>query len=157
MLKALNGQLNSEMYSGYPYLSMAAYYESINLPGFSSWMRMQRLEELTHALKFFDYIVESGGRVWLDAIEGPPTEWDSQLAPFEAAYRHEQKVTDLINELVKVAREESDGATEEFLQWFVKEQEEEEETAEAVVKEIKEAGDSGEALEKLDGELAARG
>ena len=119
-------------------------------------MRVQRLEELTHAMKMFDYIVESGGRVWLKAIGAPPTEWESQLAPFEDAYAHEKKVTGLINDLVEVARGEGDEATEEFLQWFVKEQEEEEESAEAVVKKVKDAGDSVEELERLDGELAMR-
>ena len=156
MEKALNGQINAEIYSGYLYLSMAACYESKNLPGFASWMRMQRLEELIHAMKIFDYVVESGGRVWLEAIEGPPTEWGSPLAPFEAAYAHEKKVTGLINALVDLAREEDDLATEEFLQWFVKEQEEEEESAESVVSKVREAGESIEALEKLDGELATR-
>lgn len=156
MQEALNGQINAEMYSGYLYLSMAAYYESVNLPGFASWMRVQRLEELTHAMKIFDYIVESGGRVWLKAIGAPPAEWESQLAPFEDAYAHEKKVTGLINGLVDVAHGEGDEATEEFLQWFVKEQEEEEESAEAIVKKVKDAGESVEELERLDGELAMR-
>jgi len=156
MQDELNGQLNAEMYSAYLYLSMAAHYESIGMPGFASWMRVQRLEELVHALKFFDYIVEAGGRVLLSPFDGPPTEWDGVLGPFEAAYAHEQKVTGLIDALVDVARAEEDEATFEFLQWYVKEQEEEEESASSVVEKIKSAGDSEEELEKLDGELAMR-
>lgn len=157
MQDELNGQLNAELYSAYLYLSMAAFYESIGMPGFASWMRVQRLEELIHALKFFDYIVEAGGRVVLSAIEGPPTEWEGgALGPFEAAYAHEQKVTGLINALVDVARAEKDEATEGFLQWYVDEQGEEEESASSVVEKIKAAGDSPEELEKLDGELAIR-
>ncbi len=156
MQKALNGQLNAEMYSAYLYLSMAAYLESIALPGFASWMRVQRLEELVHALKFFDYIVESGGRVTLAPIDGPPTEWDGALGAFEAAYAHEKKVTSLINSLVDVAREEKDEATFEFLQWYVEEQEEEEESASSVVEKIRAAGEDAAELEKLDGELAMR-
>jgi ferritin len=155
MQEALNGQLNAEFYSGYLYLSMSAYYESINMPGFASWMRVQRLEELSHALKFFDYIAENG-RVLLKAIEAPPIEWEGAPGPFEAALAHEKKVTGLINDLVEVAVEEGDDATGEFLQYFVKEQEEEEESAEKVVNKIKDAAGSAEELDKLDGELAMR-
>jgi len=156
MQEALNVQLNAELYSAYLYLSMSAYYESIGMPGFASWMRVQRLEELVHGLKFFDYIVESGSRVLLRPIDGPPTEWDGVLGPFEAAYAHEQKVTGMIDALVGVAREEKDDDTVEFLQWYVKEQVEEEESASSVVEKIKAAGDSVEEIEKLDGELAMR-
>jgi len=155
MQEALNGQLNAELYSGYLYLSMSAYYESINMPGFASWMRVQRLEELVHGLKFFDYVAENG-RVLLKDIDASPPAWEGVLGPFEAALAHERKVTGLINDLVKVAEEEGDVATKEFLQWFVKEQEEEEESAEKVVNKIKQAGEATEELEKLDGELAQR-
>ena len=155
MQVALNGQLNAEMYSGYLYLSMSAYYESIGMPGFASWMRVQRLEELVHALKFFDYIAENG-RVRLEAIDGPPTEWEGVLGPFEAALAHEKKVTGLIDGLVKVAEEEGDEATRDFLGWFVGEQEEEEESAGQVVEKIKQAVGSASEMEKLDGELAMR-
>jgi ferritin len=157
MQDGLNGQFNAELYSAYLYLSMAAYYESIGMPGFASWMRVQRLEELVHAMKFFDYIVEGGGRVLLRPVDGPPTEWEGgALGPFEAAYAHEQKVTGLINALVEIAREENDAPTEEFLQWYVEEQVEEEESTSAVVESIKAAGGSVEEFEKLDGELAMR-
>lgn len=155
MQEALTDQLVAEMYSGYLYLSMSAYFESIGKPGFASWMRVQRLEELSHALKFFDYIAENG-RVLLRGIDGPPTEWGSALAAFEDALAHEKKVTGLINGLLEVAGDEGDEATLEFLQYFVGEQEEEEESAEAVVSKIKAAGDSAEEMDRLDGELAKR-
>lgn len=156
MHDALNRQFNAEMYSAYLYLSMAAYYESIGMPGFASWMRVQRLEELVHALKFFDYIVEAGGRVTLETIEAPPGEWEGAQGPFEAACAHERKVTGLIDELVDLAREEHDEEAFEFLQWFVKEQEEEEESAGAILDKVRAAAGSEEELEKLDGELAMR-
>lgn len=156
MQEALNGQLNAEMYSAYLYLSMAAHFEAIGLPGFASWMRVQRLEELVHAMKFFDYITEAGARVLLRPIEGPPTEWEGPLEPFEAAFAHEKKVTGLIDALVDLARQEEDEATFGFLQWYVKEQEEEEESASSVVDMIKAAVGSEAELEKLDGELAMR-
>ncbi len=153
MQKVLNGQLAAELYSAYLYVSMAAYFDAADLPGFANWMRVQAQEELTHGMKFCRYVNEQDGRVVLGPVEGPPTEWDSPAAAFEHVLEHEQKVTGLINELVKLAAEEKDQAARDFLQWFVKEQVEEEESAEAVLRKVKEAGAE---LSALDGELAAR-
>jgi ferritin len=153
---ALNGQLNAELYSAYLYLSMAAYYESIDLPGFANWMRVQAQEELVHVMKFYDFINERDGRVILRPVEGPPTEWASPRAPFEDAYRHEQKVTEMINNLVDLATEERDHATDNFLQWFVAEQVEEEASVKEVVQKVKLGGDSGYGLLMIDSELAQR-
>jgi ferritin len=153
MQKALNGQLVAEVYSAYLYLSMAAYFDAAGLPGFANWMRVQAQEELTHAMRFYRYLNEQQGRVVLGPIEGPPTEWDSPRAAFEHVLAHEQKVTGLINELVKLAGEEKDRATGGFLKWFVDEQEEEEESAEAVLQKVKDAGVEASAL---DGELGER-
>ena len=103
MQEALNDQIVAELYSSYLYLSMSAYFHSINLPGFANWMRAQALEELTHAGKLYDFVIEQGGRVTLKPIDGPATEWKSPLDAFEAVYKHEQKVTGLINDLVDIA------------------------------------------------------
>jgi ferritin len=111
MQKALNSQLNAELYSSYLYLSMNAYFKSVNLDGFANWMYYQAQEELEHSVKFYDFISQRGGKVELMQIEAPPTEWSSPLAVFEATLAHEQKVTGLINDLVDVAHEESDHAT----------------------------------------------
>jgi len=153
MEKALNGQLVAELYSAYLYLSMAAYFDAGKLPGFANWMRVQVQEEITHGMKFYSYVNESGGRVALGPIEGPPTDWPSPVAAFEHVLAHEQKVTGLINELVKLAAEEKDRTTADFLQWFVKEQVEEEESAEAVLEKVKGAGAEPAAV---DGELGQR-
>ena len=154
--EALNQQLNAELYSSYLYLSMAAYFESINLKGFANWMRVQTQEELVHAMKFYDFIIERGGKVVLSSIEGPRTEWPSPLAVFEHAYEHEQKVTGLINNLVDLSAAEQDHATSNFLQWFVAEQVEEEASADEVVQKIKLMGDASGGLFMLDRELAQR-
>ncbi len=156
VLKALNSQLNAELYSSYLYLSMEAYFESIDLSGFANWMRAQAQEELAHAMKFYDYIVRRGERVTLDTIEKPQIEWDSPLAVFEHVYAHEQKVTGLINDLVDLAASESDHATSNFLQWFVAEQVEEEESASGVLQRVKLTGDSKSGLFMLDSELGQR-
>jgi ferritin len=153
---ALNEQHNAELYSGYLYLAMSAWFGSINLSGFAAWMRVQAQEELVHAVKFYDYINERGGRVALKAIDVPPFEWDSPLAAFEAAYAHEQKVTGLISALVDLARDERDHATEIFLQWFVTEQVEEEDSANDVVQKIRLMGDAAGGLFMLDRELGQR-
>jgi ferritin len=156
MQEALNGQLNAELYSSYLYLSMAAYFLDLNLGGFANWMRVQAQEEDMHAMKFYNFINERGGRVLLKPIDGPPTEWDSPLAAFEAVLEHEQKVTGLINDLVELALAEHDHATNIFLQWFVTEQVEEEDSANDVIQQIKMIGEAEGGLFMLDRELGQR-
>ncbi len=156
MEKALNAQVNAEMYSAYLYLSMSAYFQSKSLSGFASWMHVQAQEEMVHAMKLYGFINERGGRVILELIEAPPTEWESPLATLEAVYEHEQKVTGLINELVELALEKHDHATNIFLQWFVSEQVEEEDSANDVVEKIKLMGDARGGLFMLDRELGQR-
>jgi ferritin len=153
---ALNKQCNAELYSSYLYLSMSAYFQSINLPGFANWMRVQTQEELVHAMKFYDFINERGGRVTLQKIDSPPTKWASPLNAFESAYKHEQKVTGLINDLVNLAVGEKDHATNIFLQWFVTEQVEEEASADEVVQKLKLVGKDSGGLFMLDGEMGQR-
>jgi len=154
--EAFNQQLNAELYSAYLYLSMAAYFQSVNLPGFANWMRVQEQEERVHALMFYDYIIARSGRVTLRAIDAPPTEWTSPLDVFESAYKHEQMVTGRINDLVNLALDERDHAAHMFLQWFVNEQVEEEENANNIVQQLKLMGESGNSLYLLDRELAQR-
>ncbi len=153
---AFNEQVNAEIYSSYLYLSMAAYFESINLNGFASWMRVQAQEELVHGMKFFDFICERGGTVALKPIAGPPTRWESPLVAFQEAYKHEQKVTSLINDLVDLSLNEKDHASNAFLQWFVTEQVEEEASVDKVVQRLKLAGDQGGGLFMIDKELETR-
>ncbi|MBN1636046.1 MAG: ferritin [Deltaproteobacteria bacterium] len=156
MLSAINRQINAELYSAYLYLSMNAYLNSINLKGFADWMRVQALEEMAHADKFYKYIIERGGRVILEAIDSPPAGWDSALAVFEHVYEHEQKVTKLINTLMDIAIKEKDHATISFLRWFVDEQVEEESSADGILQKLKLIGDSGSGLFMIDSELGQR-
>jgi len=154
--EALNNQTNRELYSSYLYLSMAAYFESINLKGFANWMRIQAQEELMHAMKFYDYLIGRGGRVILADVEAPPQEWASPQNVFEHTYEHEQKVTGLINDLVNLSISKQDHATNSFLQWFVTEQVEEEASANEVMQQLKLMGDAGGVLFILDRELGQR-
>jgi len=156
MEEALNKQINAELYSAYLYLSMAAYFDSINLNGFSHWMKIQAKEETEHAYKLYGYVYERGGVVKLEAIDKPPTEWNSPLSVFEDSFKHEQKVSEMINNLIAMAREEKDFATENFLQWFVEEQVEEEANAGGVVQNLKMIGDSKHGLFMMDAKLGQR-
>ena len=154
--QAFNDQINAEVHSAYLYWSMVAYFESANLPGFAAWMRAQGQEEMIHASKFFSTVNERGGRVALQPIEGPATEWESPLAAFEAAYAHEQYITGRINDLVQLARQENDNAAQIFLQWFVTEQVEEEDSVNKVVQQLKLVGSNSGGLFMLDRELGQR-
>jgi ferritin len=156
LLEAMNEQINKELYSAYLYLGMAAYLDASNLAGSAHWMRAQAREEQEHALKFYRYLYERGGRVTLQAIDEPPTEYESVLDVFEQTLAHEQKVTALINGLYAMAVAENDYASQAFLQWFVSEQVEEEDNATRIVETLKMVGSKGQALIMLDRELAKR-
>ncbi len=156
VLDALNSQINAEIHSAYIYLSMAAYFKSINLEGFAAWMDMQVQEELSHAQKFYEFVNQRGGRVTLTTIEGPKTDWSSAREAFEDALKHEQYITGRINDLVDVALSEKDHATHIFLQWFVTEQIEEEDNVGGVVEKIKMLEDTKGGLFMLDRELGRR-
>jgi len=157
VLKALNEQIGKEIFSSYLYLSMASYFDAIDLPGFAKWMKVQATEELGHAKKIYGFIYDRGGRVELPAIEKPKCEWESPLRAFEDAYGHEVFITKSIYSILDIAKEEKDYATKEFLQWFVKEQVEEELQVELIVKNLKKLGDSPIAIYMLDKELGNRG
>ena len=153
---AFNEQINWELYSAYLYLSMSAYFLSINLNGFANWMRIQALEEVTHAMKFFDFINERSGRVTLLETKAPPKEWESPLAAFEDAYEHECFVSSRINDLVNLSLDQKDHASNNFLQWFVSEQVEEEASVDEMAQKLKIIGGDGGGLFMLDQELAQR-
>jgi len=156
MDEAINKQINAEIYSSYLYLSMCAYFESIGLAGSASWMRQQAQEEMFHAMKMFDYVNARGGRVILQAVEQPQTEWTSAADVFRNVLSHEQKVTGLIYDLVNLALDERDHATNIFLQWFVSEQVEEEASAGEIVDKLKLIGNDANGLFMLDRELGLR-
>ena len=150
--QALNDQLNREQYSSYLYLSMAAHFEAVGFPGFAGWMRAQADEEHLHGMKFFDFIIDRGGRVHLQAIAEPPADFGTPLAAFEASLAHERFITESIGALY----ESADRSTQAFLDWFLTEQVEEEKTVSAIVDSLRLAADSGPALLLLDRELGAR-
>ena len=157
MQDAINEQIKNELYSAYLYLSMSAYCETNSLPGFARWMRAQSQEEVEHAMKFFDFVNERGGRVVLQAIDQPPLEFESPRAIFEQSLEHERKVTGMIHSLYELALEEKDYAAQILLHWFIDEQVEEESSAAQILDTLEMIGDKGQALVMLDRELGKRG
>lgn len=157
MNQAINEQINAELYSGYLYLAMAAYFESEGWRGMAKWMHLQAGEEQAHAMKFFAFLYDRGGRVTLQAIDQPPAKWDSPLAAFREAYGHEQKVSARIYKLLEQAQAEKDHATAAMLKWFVDEQVEEEANADQIVQQLEMIGEAKGALFMLDHQLGKRG
>lgn len=154
--KAINDQIKEELYSAYLYLSMSAWFAETSLNGFANWMYIQYQEEVTHAMKFYRYLIERGGTVKLQAIAQPDSEFDSALEIYQATLKHEQFITSKINELVDIARKENDNATLNMLQWFVDEQVEEEANASELVDKLTLVGDNNASLFMIDKDLSAR-
>lgn len=153
----MNNQVKYELYSAYLYLAMSAHFEEANWGGFAKWLAKQAQEEQEHALKFFGYIHDRGGKVTLQAIETPPSTFGKPVEIFEEVLKHEKSVTARINLLYSIAVQDNDYASQEFLNWFVKEQVEEEKNATMVLEWLKMAGDSVNALFQINGMLASRG
>ena len=156
MLNALNEQINAEQYSAFLYLSMSAYLSEKGLPGFANWMYVQYQEELSHANKFFSYIIERGGKVEIKAIKQMPDTWDGIIDIYQATQEHEQMVTSLINDLMEIAIQEKDHATQSFLQWFVDEQVEEEANVQEILDTLKLINGQGNGIFMLDREMRQR-
>lgn len=154
--QAINDQIQAEMYSSYLYHSMSTYLESITMPGFAHWMRVQTREEQEHAMKLYRYVVERGGRVKLQAIQQPQVDFESVLAVAEMTYSHEQKVSALLYTLSGIADEVGDKAASIFLQWFINEQVEEENNTRTIVDQLQMIGAHTMGLVMLDRQLAAR-
>lgn len=156
MEQELNKQVNAEIWSAYLYLSMSSYFQNIGLAGFSNWMRVQYQEEMSHALKFFDYINERGGQAKLEPIAAVPSSWENAMAAFMETKKHEEHVTSLINNLMNVAIEEKDHASVSMLKWFVDEQVEEEANVQEILDQLKWIGNQGNGLFMIDRELKTR-
>lgn len=153
---AINKQINAELYSAYLYLAMSAFFRNMNLNGFANWMRIQNMEESTHAMKFFDFLLERGGNINLAKIDAVDAKWKDIVDVFEATLAHEREITKKINDLVEIAKSEKDNATLNLLQWFVNEQVEEEANAEEILQQLKFVKGEGHGVLLLDRELKAR-
>ncbi|MFC1570275.1 ferritin [Candidatus Omnitrophota bacterium] len=156
MVKSINQQINRELYSAYLYMGMASYAAEAGLKGTANWFTIQVQEELSHAQKMYNYVMDQGGRVLLGAIEEPPQKFSSMKDLFEKTLEHERIVTSLINDLVDQAAGENDKATSIMLQWFVTEQVEEEANPTDILQKLKIVGNDGNGILLIDNELAQR-
>jgi ferritin len=152
----LNEQLNREFYSAYLYLAMSAYFDSVDLPGFAHFMHVQYMEEQSHAMRIFNYILSVGGKVKLKAIDEARTEWNDIIEVFEETYKHECYITKSINEVLGVAHDERDYATINMLQWFISEQVEEEANVLKILNQLRMVEGKGAGVFMLDREMASR-
>jgi len=157
MQEAINKQIKNEFYSAYLYLGMAAYFEANNLPGSAQWMRKQHDEEQTHAMKFFEYVLDRGGRVALQALDQPPADFESPVAVWDAVVEHERQVSASIHKLYELALHEKDYATQTLLAWFITEQVEEEKNATLMAEQFRLAGRNPAYLLMFDGHFTKRG
>ena len=156
MQDAVNEQINKELYSSYLYLSMAAYFENKNLPGFAKWLHVQTDEERAHGMKLYQHLVDRGAHVMLKAIAAPATEWKSYLEVFKQVQEHEAEVTASINGLYELALKEKDYPLQVLLQWFINEQVEEEKNAADIVQQLELIDARGTAVLMLDHQLGKR-
>ena len=138
---ALNEQMKNEFFSAYLYMAIAGYFQSEDLPGIASWMRVQALEEMTHGEKFYNFITDAAARTDFRAFEAPRNNYESPLDAFRYSLKHENFVTASINKLMDLAREEGNHAAQIFLQWFVTEQVEEVSTMESMLEVVRKAGE----------------
>jgi ferritin len=157
MQDAINGQINKELYSSYLYLSMAAYFENKNLPGFAHWMRIQEGEERGHAMKFYEFLIDRGASVLLAPIAAPESDWKSSLDLFKQVAQHEAAVTASINALYELAVKEKDYPAQVLLHWYITEQVEEEKNAAEIVQQLELIEARGTAVLMLDHQLGKRG
>lgn len=153
---AMNDQLQQELQSAYVYLGMSAYAEQHSFPGMGQWLRSQWEEELAHAMKFYNFILDRGSNVQLKTLEGPASQYSSMLDVFEQALEHERSVTRSINHLYALVAEEKDFASQAWLDWFATEQVEEEKSVGQIVDDLKRIGDRGDGLYVLDRALGKR-
>lgn len=154
--KIIVEQVNKELYSSYLYLSMSAYFSNIGLLGFANWMRVQVQEESAHAMLMYDYLINRGVNITLNAVNAPPSNWGTPLSVLEEVLKHEEYVTGLINNIVSIAEENKDRATMSYFNWFVDEQVEEESNAQDIIAKLKLIGDDKSALYLLDKDLGTR-
>ena len=154
--EALNCQINNELYSAYLYLALSSYSQQIGLKGVANWFKIQSQEEMTHALKFYNYLISQGAPAVMRAIDEPPALFDDVAGVFEKTLEHEQFITKCIADLVDLARQEKDHATEIMLQWFVTEQVEEEASATEIIEQLKMVGDKASAIFMVDHQLGKR-
>ena len=156
LYKAINDQINAELWSAYLYLSMSMDCEAKGYKGIANWFYVQFQEEQAHARIFMNYLNSRGEKVVLLPIAEVKTEWDAVLDMFKDTFNHEQKVTSMINNIAAIAEQDRDYATVNRIAWFIDEQVEEEESAREMISTFEAVEGNKYGMYMLDKELAAR-
>lgn len=152
----LNAQVNKEFYSAYLYLGISKYFTKAKLYGFANWYRVQATEEQEHAMKIYDYLLDSKQDVCLEAIDKVDIKFDSALEAVKEADKHEQYITAEICKIMDLAIAENDYSTQSFLDWFIEEQKEEEENSRKMISMVEAVGGDKRLIYKLDKEIEKR-
>jgi len=153
---AVNDQIRAEFQSAYTYLAMAARMEAANLRGIANWLRVQWQEEVMHATKFYDFLLQRGGNVELHALDAPDSGDGTTLELFERVLELERDTTRRIHALYDLAVKEGDYALQTLLHWYIDEQVEEEDIVSDIIDKLRLIGDSGPSLFLLDQEMGRR-
>jgi ferritin len=156
LLNELNKQIKYELESAHYYVAMEAYFDSNDLPGFANFFKVQAEEERFHAQKFYDFVYEMDADVEITPLELVGKDFESHVDVFKKALDHEKFVTSRIYELMEIAEEEKEYATQSMLKWFIDEQVEEENSMKDMIIKLERVKDSGNGLYMLDKELAGR-
>lgn len=152
----LNDQVNEELFSSYLYLDFANFFVEKGLDGFANWFNMQAKEELEHALKIVKYMHDNDLKVIYSEIGKPNVELKDPLQIVKEALKHEMHITECIEKIYQNAESEKDYRTQDFLDWFIKEQAEEETSAREIVTKVEMFGGAIQGLYILDKEFSQR-
>lgn len=156
LYKAINDQINAELWSAYLYLSMSMDCEAKGYKGIANWFFVQFQEEQDHARIFMNYLNSRDAKVELLPIAKVAVQWDSVLDMFKDTLAHEKKVTAMINNIAAIAEEDRDYASINRIAWFIDEQVEEEESAREMIAAFEAVEGNKYGMYMLDKELAVR-
>ncbi len=152
----MNAQVNKEFFSAYLYLGISKYFSRQDLPGFAAWYKVQADEEMEHAMKFYDYLLDQGEDVDLAQIAPVNVTFENALEAAKEADKHEKYITAEIVKIMDAAVDNRDYGSQLFLNWFITEQEEEERNSQEMVAKIEMVGCEGKNLYFLDKEVGGR-
>lgn len=154
--EALNDQINMEFNASYTYLGMSTWCERHAFKGSAQWLGLQSREEQAHGMKIHHFLLARGCDIELDQISKPPVDYETLLDVFEKAYEHEQRVSQSIDAMYKLAFDEKAFAALVELQWFLTEQVSEEQACREIVKQLRMVKDDPSAVLDLDRQLSLR-
>jgi ferritin len=147
-VKQLNVQIGNEFAAHQQYVACAVYYDALTLPQMARFFYRQALEERDHAMMMVQYLLDADAEVAIPGVAAPQSAFGSVVQPVELALEQEKRVTEQINQLTALAREDNDYASDQFMQWFLKEQVEEVATMSSLLAVVTRSKDDVESIEE---------